>query len=84
MRFLSPSRVIVTASLVCALAPAPAFSAPTKRELRTALVALYPLTRVGMTAWSISITPASPSRDRSCRSATRHLRRRCQHQERHS
>lgn len=48
MRFLSPNRIIVTASLVCALAPAPTFSAPTKRELRTALVALYPLTRVGM------------------------------------
>ncbi len=48
MRFLSPARIIVTASLVCALAPASAFCAPTKRELRTQLVAMYPLTRVGM------------------------------------
>lgn len=48
MRFLSPARIIVTASLVCALAPTPAFSAPTKRELRTQLVAMYPLTRVGV------------------------------------
>ena len=50
MRFLSPARIVVTASLVCALAPTPAFSAPTKRELRTQLVAMYPLTRVGMKA----------------------------------
>jgi hypothetical protein len=48
MRFLSPARVIITASLVCALAPVPAFSAPSRRDMRTALVALYPLTRVGM------------------------------------
>ena len=48
MRFLSPTRIVVTTSLVCALAPAPAFSAPSKRDMRTALVALYPLTRVGM------------------------------------
>ena len=48
MRFLSPARIVVTASLVCALAPSPAFCAPTKREIRTELVAMYPLTRVGM------------------------------------
>ena len=48
MRFLSPARVVVTPSLVCALAPAPAFSAPSKRELRDQLVAMYPLTRVGI------------------------------------
>ena len=52
MRFLSPARVIITASLVCALAPAPAFCAPSKRDMRTALVALYPLTRVGMTGFA--------------------------------
>ncbi len=50
MRFLSPARIAVTASLVCALAPAPAFCAPTKRELRDQLVAMYPLTKVGMHA----------------------------------
>ena len=48
MRFLSPVRIIVTASFVCALAPAPAFCAPSKRELRDQLVAMYPLTRVGI------------------------------------
>ncbi len=48
MRFLSPARIIVTASLVCALAPAPAFCAPSKREIRDQLVAMYPLTRVGI------------------------------------
>ena len=48
MRFLPPARVLITASLVCAMAPAPAFCVPTKRELRDQLVAMYPLTRVGM------------------------------------
>ena len=32
MRFIPPARVLITASLVCAIAPAPAFSAPSKRE----------------------------------------------------
>ena len=48
MRFFSPARALITVSLVCALAPAPAFCAPNKRELRDQLVAMYPLTRVGM------------------------------------
>ncbi len=48
MRFSIPARVLVTASLVCALAPAPAFCAPTQTGAAYALVALYPLTRVGM------------------------------------
>lgn len=48
MRFLSPARAFVTVSLVCALAPAPAFCAPNNRAIRDQLVALYPLTRVGM------------------------------------
>jgi hypothetical protein len=48
MRFLSPVRALVTAFLVCALAPAPAFCAPNNRAIRDQLVALYPLTRVGM------------------------------------
>ena len=48
MRFLSPARALVTISLVCALAPTSAFCAPSKRELRDQLVAMYPLTRVGM------------------------------------
>lgn len=47
-RFLSPARAIITASLVCALAPAAAFCAPNHRAIRDQLVALYPLTRVGM------------------------------------
>lgn len=48
MRFLSPTRALITASLVCSLAPASAFCAPSKRVIRDQLVALYPLTRVGM------------------------------------
>ncbi len=48
MRFLFPSRIIVTASLVCALAPSPASCASTQREMRDKLVAMYPLTRVGI------------------------------------
>jgi hypothetical protein len=48
MRFLSPARAIITASLVCALAPAPAFCAPNSKAMRDALVEAYPLTRVGM------------------------------------
>ena len=48
MRFLFPARAVIAVSLVCALAPVPAFSAPSRRDMRTALVALYPLTRVGM------------------------------------
>ena len=51
MRFLSPARAVITVSLVCALAPAPAFSAPSRRDMRTALVALYPLTRAGMSGF---------------------------------
>ena len=46
MRF---ARTLITASLVCVLAPAPAFCAPNNRAIRDQLVALYPLTRVGMT-----------------------------------
>ena len=49
MRFPSPSRALITASLVCALAPAPAFCAPNSKAMREALIADYPLTRVGMT-----------------------------------
>ncbi len=49
MPFLSPGRTLITASLVCALAPVPAFCAPNNRAIRDQLVALYPLTRVGMT-----------------------------------
>lgn len=48
MRFLSPARSLVIISLVCALPPTSAFCAPSKRELRDQLVAMYPLTRVGM------------------------------------
>ena len=49
MHFLSPARAVITASLVCALAPAPAFCAPNSKAMREALVASYPLTKVGMT-----------------------------------
>jgi hypothetical protein len=49
MRFLSPARAVITASLVCALVPAPAFCAPNSKAMREALVASYPLTKVGMT-----------------------------------
>lgn len=42
MRFVFPTR-----ALVCALAPAPAFCAPNSKAMRGALVADYPLTRVG-------------------------------------
>ena len=49
MRFPSPSRALITASLVFALAPAPAFCAPNSKAMREALIADYPLTRVGMT-----------------------------------
>lgn len=45
----SISRALVTTSLVCALAPAPAFCAPNSKAMREALVAAYPLTKVGMT-----------------------------------
>ena len=48
MRFLSPARAVITASLVCGLA-APAFCAPNSKAMREALVASYPLTKVGMT-----------------------------------
>ena len=49
MRFLSPARAVLTASLLCALAPAPAFCAPNSKAIREALVTDYPLTKVGMT-----------------------------------
>ena len=49
MRFLSSPRVLVTASLVCTLAPAAAFCAPNSKAMREALIADYPLTKVGMT-----------------------------------
>ena len=49
MRFVFPSRALVTVSLVCALTPAPAFCAPNSKAMREALVADYPLTKVGMT-----------------------------------
>ena len=49
MRFPSPSRALITASLVCALAPALAFCAPNSKAMREALIADYPLTKVGMT-----------------------------------
>ncbi len=50
MRFVpsAPTRNIITASLICALAPALAFCAPNSRAMREALVAAYPLTRVGL------------------------------------
>ena len=47
MRFTS--RALITTSLVCALAPAPAFCAPNSKAMREALIAAYPLTKVGMT-----------------------------------
>lgn len=52
MRFISPARTktTLTASLLCVLAPASAFCAPNSKAMREALVADYPLTRVGMTA----------------------------------
>ena len=49
MHFLSPARITITASLICALAPAPAFCAPNSKAMREALIADYPLTKVGMT-----------------------------------
>ena len=49
MRFLSPARAVITASLLCALAPAPAFCAQNSKAMREALIATYPLTKVGMT-----------------------------------
>ncbi len=49
MRFSSPSRALITVSLVCALAPVAAFSAPNSKAMREALIADYPLTKVGMT-----------------------------------
>ena len=49
MSFLSPTRALITASLVCALAPAPALCAPNSKAMRDALLEAYPLTRVGMT-----------------------------------
>ncbi len=51
MRFISPARTktALTASLLCVLAPASAFCAPNSKAMREALVADYPLTRVGMT-----------------------------------
>lgn len=49
MRFLSPVRAVVGVSIACALAPVPAFCAPNSKAMREALVADYPLTKVGMT-----------------------------------
>jgi hypothetical protein len=49
MRFLSSTRALITASLICALAPASAFCAPNSKATRDALIEAYPLTRVGMT-----------------------------------
>ena len=49
MRFLSPIRAVIGVSIACALAPAPAFCAPNSKAMREALVADYPLTKVGMT-----------------------------------
>ena len=51
MQFTSSfrTRSVLTTSLVCILAPAAAFCAPNSKALREALVADYPLTRVGMT-----------------------------------
>ena len=49
MRFLSPARALITASMVFAFAPAAAFCAPNSKAMREALVTAYPLTKVGLT-----------------------------------
>ncbi len=49
MRYFSPARTLITVSLVCALAPVPAFCAPNSKAMRESLIAAYPLTKVGMT-----------------------------------
>ena len=49
MRFPSPSRALITLSLACALTPAAARCAPNSKAMREALIADYPLTKVGMT-----------------------------------
>jgi hypothetical protein len=46
--FSSRTRNIITASLMCALAPAPGFCSANSKAMYQALVADYPLTRVGM------------------------------------
>ena len=84
MRFLSPTRAFVTAPLFVLLAPAPAFCAPNNRAIRDQLVALYPLTRVGMNGLAgFDYTRITAAGTDPSRSASRHLRRRCEHQERH-
>ena len=50
MRFsLSPRTLVITASLLAVLAPGSAICAPNNKALYQALVADYPLTKVGMT-----------------------------------
>ncbi len=44
------TRSLLTASIICVLAPASAFCAPNSKAMREALVADYPLTRVGMSS----------------------------------
>lgn len=50
MRFSFSSRTqsLITASLICALAPAAAFCSTNSKAMREALVADYPLTKVGL------------------------------------
>ena len=49
MRFPFPARALVTVSLACSLAPSLAFAVPNSKAMREALIADYPLTKVGMT-----------------------------------
>ena len=53
MRFVTsqPIRSFITASLICAAAPLPALCATNNKALREALVADYPLTRVGLSGF---------------------------------
>lgn len=48
MRFPFQARALVTVSLACSLAPSLAFAAPNSKAMREALIADYPLTKVGM------------------------------------
>ena len=50
------TRTILTAVLVCVLTPTSAFSAPNSKALREALVADYPLTKVGIVGFQTDYT----------------------------
>ncbi len=58
MRFnpLSGTNSIITVSLLCALAPASAFCSPNSKAMYQALVADYPLTKVGVVGFDTDYT----------------------------